>query len=180
MNRSFVLKFSGISNLSDARFAAGAWADIVGFNFNPSHPQYIEPHQAKAIISWLMGPTIVAEFEHQPLSWIQDICSELGINTIQIPYNHQDLDALKNLNYQLIGVFDQSDTIPDGFEMAICQNISDYSKLQEHLNTLLNTTEHFEPESMDGVCIHGEREDKPGTRNHEAWNTLIEAWEPLQ
>lgn len=180
MNRTFVLKFSSINNLSDARFAAGAWADIVGFNFDPSHPQYIEPQKAKAIMAWLIGPTIVAEFEHQPLAWIQDICTELAINTIQIPYNHQDLEGLKNLNYQLIGVFDQADNIPDAFEMAICQNTADYSRLQEQMNTLLNTATEFDPERMDGVCIHGEKEDKPGTRNHEAWNTLIEGWEPLQ
>ena len=180
MNRTFVLKFSSINNLSDARFAAGAWADMVGFNFSPSHLQYIEPQQAKAIMAWLIGPTIVAEFEHQPLAWIQDICTELGINTIQIPYNHPELEALKKLNYQLIGVFDQAAIIPDAFDMAICQNIAEYSLLQSHMNTLLNSATEFDPECMDGVCIQGEQEDKPGTRNHEAWNTLIEGWEQLQ
>lgn len=179
MNRTFIIKFSCINNLSDARFAAGSWADLVGFNFDPNHPQYIDPNKAKEIIQWLSGVKIVAEFAHQPVSWIQDITQLLNIQTIQIPSDHEASEALKNLGYHLIGRFENTEHLPSVFDMAICCNPNDYIDLQQQYSTLMESTEAFKPELMDGVCFIGETEDKPGTRNHQAWNAFIDQWEQV-
>jgi phosphoribosylanthranilate isomerase len=55
MNYPFILKFSSISNLTDARYAAGAWSDFIGFCFDPSSDHYIEPKSAKKLLLGLMG-----------------------------------------------------------------------------------------------------------------------------
>jgi hypothetical protein len=180
MNRSFIIKFSCVNNLSDARFAAGSWADLVGFNFDPNHPQYIEPNKAKDIIQWLSGVKIVAEFGHQPVSWIQDITGLLNIQTIQIPSDHEATQTLKSLGYNLIGRFENSLHLPEGFDLAICSNPNDYEVLQKQYTTLIESSEQFNPELMDGVCFIGEPEEKPGTRNHQSWHELIEQWEQAQ
>jgi phosphoribosylanthranilate isomerase len=49
------IKICGISNLEDALACADAGADLLGFNFYPGSPRYIEPDAARKIIEHLPG-----------------------------------------------------------------------------------------------------------------------------
>lgn len=78
------IKFCGITRLEDARFAAGAMADYLGFIFYEGSKRYIDPAQAGAIINWIEGPEKVGVFVNQPLDVVNDIARTTGLDIVQL------------------------------------------------------------------------------------------------
>ena len=78
------IKICGITNLEDARFAAGALVDYLGFIFYEKSPRYIEPGEAGAIINWLEGPEKVGVFVNQPLDDVNSIAKQTGLDIVQL------------------------------------------------------------------------------------------------
>jgi phosphoribosylanthranilate isomerase len=56
------LYFKDLTNLSDARFAAAADAEFVGFSFDPISSNYVAPNAMMEMRGWLSGPKIVGNF----------------------------------------------------------------------------------------------------------------------
>lgn len=83
MSRTKV-KICGLTNLEDARFAAGALVDYLGFIFYDKSPRYIEPGEAGAIINWIEGPEKIGVFVNQPLDDVNRIAKETGLDLIQL------------------------------------------------------------------------------------------------
>ena len=81
------VKICGITNLEDARFAAGAMVDFLGFIFTDKSPRYIEPAEAGAMINWLEGPEKVGVFLNQPLDDVNRIAKETGLDYVQLHGN---------------------------------------------------------------------------------------------
>lgn len=78
------VKICGITRLNDARFAAGALADFLGFIFYEESARYITPAKAGAIINWVEGPACVGVFVNQPLDDINMIGRQTGIDFVQL------------------------------------------------------------------------------------------------
>ena len=81
------VKICGITNLGDARFAAGAMADYLGFIFYDKSPRFIDPAEAGAIINWIEGPEKVGVFVNQPLDDVNRIAKESGLDLVQLHGN---------------------------------------------------------------------------------------------
>ena len=47
------IKICGVTNVNDARTCAELGADMIGFNFYPQSPRYIEPKVARQIVEML-------------------------------------------------------------------------------------------------------------------------------
>ena len=78
------VKICGITNLEDARFAAGAMVDFLGFIFTDKSPRYIDPAEAGAMINWLEGPQKVGVFMDQPLDDVNQVAKETGLDYVQL------------------------------------------------------------------------------------------------
>ena len=81
------VKICGITNLADARFAAGAMADYLGFIFYEKSPRFIDPAEAGAIINWIEGPEKVGVFVNQSLDDVNRIAKESGLDLVQLHGN---------------------------------------------------------------------------------------------
>ncbi|MBP3192413.1 phosphoribosylanthranilate isomerase [Natronogracilivirga saccharolytica] len=78
------LKICGITSLEDARFAAGALVDYLGFIFYPGSARYISPRNASEIISWIEGPKCVGVFVNQPADEINKVIKKTNIDLVQL------------------------------------------------------------------------------------------------
>ena len=79
------VKICGITNWPDARRAAEAGADFLGFNFYPPSPRYITPAKARRIVQRLPKEiTAVGVFVNESDDRILDIASTVGFVHLQL------------------------------------------------------------------------------------------------
>jgi phosphoribosylanthranilate isomerase len=97
------IKICGLTNLEDARFAAGALIDYLGFIFYDKSPRYIEPGEAGAIINWIEGPKKVGVFVNQPLDDVNRIAKETGLDLVQL-HGDESLEYCQQVEKPVIKV----------------------------------------------------------------------------
>jgi phosphoribosylanthranilate isomerase len=180
MNYPFILKFSKITNLSDARYAAGAWADFVGFCFDPSLPEYLEPNKAKEIAGWINGPLLVGEFGMQPVEWISDFVKAIPLKAVQIPASYTD-ETIFNLGLRILVKVSEpiQSPIMQNTDIFVAENEATYQFLKSNYEqpVIFSFKDvHENVEKYDGIELDGIMEDKPGTRNHGMWNDILEPY----
>jgi len=80
-----LVKICGITNLEDALSAVESDADLLGFNFYPRSPRFIEPSAARAIIDQLPASVIsVGVFVNEGLEEINTVASAAGVSVLQL------------------------------------------------------------------------------------------------
>lgn len=191
------IKYSNVTNLSDARYAAAVGMNYIGFCFDATNPNYITPIKAKEISDWLTGSFIVAEFGDQPLNDINDISELLQVDVIELenrllPDEVATLEkpVIKKINTQEFS-FDQLIT-----ELNAYQNVCDAFHLYASSNSFSDTElkqlcSNFKiiwglPYTMEGVItlihtyqpfaisINGGEEEVIGMKDFDDINDLIE------
>ena len=81
--RSFV-KISAVTNLSDARYCAGMYVNLIGFDLEENSKNFTSSQKFKEITGWLSGIDFVAEFESTHPEKILTLVQEYnGINFIE-------------------------------------------------------------------------------------------------
>lgn len=89
----FHVKVCGVTTAADARFAAEAGADAVGFNFVVGSPRRIEPTAAREAVAALpAGVVAVGVFAGMPSKEILEIARATGLSAIQL-HGHLDGDG---------------------------------------------------------------------------------------
>jgi len=109
------VKICGITNYKDAAAAVDMGADLLGFNFYPKSPRYIEPKKAAKIINKLPAfIDIAGVFVNASLEDIQQIISSCQLNWVQLhgdetPEFCQSLDSINVKTMKALRVKDRKD-----------------------------------------------------------------------
>lgn len=109
------VKICGITNIEDALFAVECGADALGFIFFEHSKRYINPNEAKKIISQL-PPFVysVGVFVNENPDKINSIASEIKLNSVQL-HGDEDSSYLDKVNLPIIKAF----RVNDNFDWAI-------------------------------------------------------------
>jgi len=85
------IKICGITNLSDALYAADCGADALGFNFCRASLRYIDPIDARSIVTKLdRSIEVIGVFVKDDLDTVTATASLVGLTALQL---HGDEDA---------------------------------------------------------------------------------------
>ncbi|MDZ7719399.1 MAG: phosphoribosylanthranilate isomerase [Balneolaceae bacterium] len=142
INKRTKVKVCGITTLEDARFAAGALADYLGFIFYDKSPRYIEPAKAGAIINWIEGPEKVGVFVNQALDDVNDIATQTGIDLVQL-HGDESPGYCDMINFPVIKVFHiTSETNADELasDIEVYKNSADYFLFDTKIDGLYGGT----------------------------------------
>ncbi len=99
--KTFV-KISAVTNLNDARYCAGMYVNLMGFNLEENSNNYVTPTVYKEITDWLSGLEYVGEFKiTHPRNILKQIQDYPGIKYIEIQQEFH-LEMLVNTSFGII------------------------------------------------------------------------------
>ena len=85
MERATQIKICGVTNANDARACVGLGADMIGFNFYPASPRYIEPTIVRRIVDALpTRPCPVGVFVDADPTEIRKLAKTAGVRCVQL------------------------------------------------------------------------------------------------
>ena len=74
-----------ISNLSDARYAAGMGVQTLGIHMDPASSFHLSASEVQALRSWIVGPAFVGQYDSPPnLSALRESMKTYGFENIEI------------------------------------------------------------------------------------------------
>lgn len=205
MSLKTFVKISAINNLSDARYCAGMYVNLMGFNLEDHQPNYTSPEKFGEITGWLSGLEYVGEFETaHPDAILEALKNYPQIKYLEIQ-EEIHLKMLVNSSYGLI--LKQNIKEIDDLENLIAksQSYSDYDvtlhlvseslqlddsilakikTLAEKCQVLLgfgleaNSVENvIEKTKIRGISLQGGDEIKPGLKDFDELADILEALE---
>lgn len=185
---------SGVTNLSDARYAAGMGVDYIGFNISPENKRFVNPEQVKTISEWVSGVSIIGEVDNNPSVEIKDYpVDTILINNLElIDQNNHPILKVKLSNYssgELSALLDFNSSKVSFFVLEVSEN--DLKKWQEILNEVCsNFSIYIETVYSDenlsivvddirpkGIVLYGSEEEKPGLSSYDGIADILEQLE---
>ncbi|WP_194775768.1 phosphoribosylanthranilate isomerase [Pararhodonellum marinum] len=205
MALSTFVKVGNIDNLSDARYCAGMYVNLLGFNLEENHSDYIDPEKFKEITNWLSGLDYVAEFEFaHPQNILEQLKSYPSIKWIQIQ-EEAHIQMLLNTSYQLIfrvvlrdsteleALISKSQSFKDQNVIILLE--SEKMELDEASIPLIkelaasapvllgfgihedNVQEMIQATKAKGIALSGSKEIKPGLKDFDQLADILEVLE---
>lgn len=197
---SYITKLclSPITNLADARFAAAAGIEYVGFCLNPNDADFILPIKAKEILDWISGSHAIAYFGEQDLDEIISLSDLLNMDVVALE-NSVLPDELSQIGKPIIKVISISDKsldfvkneilayqeYADAFELKgsfhSSIQLSDIKELCANHKLFLNLNfDEFPGKEMVANLkpyawhLQGGKEEKVGLKEYDELNDMLE------
>lgn len=98
------LKICGITRLEDARYAAAAGADFLGFIQYPGSPRYIAPERVRDIAGWIHGPQPVGVFVNAPADVVNRTAEKAGFALVQL-HGEEPVSDIMDIEYPVVKAF---------------------------------------------------------------------------
>lgn len=193
------VKINAVTNLSDARYAAGMGVNLVGFCLDTLQLKYIEPLKIAAIAQWISGVQVVFEFnefdaEQYELAVQQTVPQYIQVN------NTEHWDLLEKTALPIIHRIQVADDLDiaqllldspayylfvDGITQAfIVQHAALLADLASHKKLILggdfntaNLSEWIKYANPWAIAIEGGEEIKPGLKTFDEMADLLELLE---
>ncbi len=191
-----VVKISGVTNLSDARYCAGMGVEMVGFDLRPDSSEYINPLKFQEITGWIAGVKLVGEVHglaedsireqlvKYPLDYLEiDDLSLVGpLQNTGIPLIvkvDSNCDPEKVLaecksNAHIVYVLLEAD--PDA-DRAIVSQLAALPLLVGYQVSTTQAIELMETTETKGIALKGSNEIKPGFKDYDELSEILEALE---
>jgi phosphoribosylanthranilate isomerase len=100
-----LVKICGITRLEDAEAAVELGAGALGFVFWPKSPRYVDPEQARAIVSRLPPfVTTVGVFVDQPPRLVNGVAARVGLSAVQL-HGGETIDMLEHIERPVVKAF---------------------------------------------------------------------------
>ncbi|WP_143961006.1 beta/alpha barrel domain-containing protein [Litoribacter populi] len=201
--KTFV-KISSVNNLSDARYCAGMYVNVMGFALEENDSNYISPQKFKELSDWVSGVEFVAEFKHShPENILSTLQNYEGFSFIQIE-EEAHLQMLLNTNYGLIWkvelesvdrldeILILAESLKDGGIVVLLEGDIEMDEVaKEKINELSakcdvlvgfdinaeNVKGIVENTQIKGIALKGGHEIKPGIKDFDELADILEALE---
>jgi phosphoribosylanthranilate isomerase len=177
--KTFV-KVGSISNLSDARYCAGMGVDLLGFRVIEGQKDFIKDSQYQQIRGWITGPHIVAEVygikSTDQLPMILDNYKpdylEMGLQELAL-FNSLPIPLI--LSVKEMDSIDKLYIIPD---YLISNNpFNSHIPLLVRVQNKRDVRALVENPAVKGIALEGSAELKPGLKDYEVINEVLEQLE---
>jgi hypothetical protein len=166
------IKFNHVQDLNDARFAASALAEWVGFAIDG--PNAIAIEQIQEIIGWCSGPKLILEVHEASIEQIETYINILPVNGIECS-THRLNDLKKAFS-------DLTDWIVTGESKdvdSIIRHSSDWGQ-KNHLTRMgltKNSSKEILKHKPEGFSLDCEKEIELGKKDLTLWHDLFEELE---
>ena len=191
------VKVSSVTNLSDARYCAGMGVDLIGFNVDPEHADYVDPVKFSEITSWISGVSFVLEYFGSDRSLLEDLAVEYDTNVVEIKstrllkYPLDDIKYILNFNDESLNggsLESYLKTNPADYYLYSSENNS--SILEEVLSfskqhkiivssgiSVDNVDDILEENELFAIGLQGEEEEEPGFKDYDDLADMLEKLE---
>lgn len=203
MALSTFVKIGGVTNLSDARYCAGMYVDVLGFDMEDHSEKFVNPTQFEEITGWVSGVEFAAEFQtetaeyilqklekYPTVSWIQhrslEVLTELidsgknliyEVNINEIKHLEAEIsDRLANLDIFIL-LRSPHEKLEEDEEESILKISDKASVLLGSGITAFNVNALKEKLKLNGIALEGGEEIKPGLKDFDQLAEILEELE---
>jgi phosphoribosylanthranilate isomerase len=178
-----------VTNLSDARYAAGMGVDYIGFSINPQSNQFVTAADVNTITDWLSGVSLVGDLgstlaDHSEykvdylLTNNKDLVSGLDEPILSLDLSNENLDSVSAILANLKGAV-------SFFILKVAQHDieslqSDIRRINSEFVCFIST--EYDADSLKlvldtkpkGIVLYGSHEEKPGLSNYDGIADVLE------
>lgn len=151
------LKICGITRLEDARYAAAAGTDFLGFIQHEASPRYIEPGRVREIVDWVYGPSPVGVFVDATADEVNRLADAAGFELVQL-HGNEPVFEVQRMERPVIKALRVS---PDMTTDQLRRQLQEYEDVAEYflLDTYSTEAHGGTGRTFDWTVAHGLADD---------------------